>query len=154
MIKEMKLYLFLLSVPLLSHAQFSRPELIARLAQTGAWNAPDNIWCFASEPGVLKGQIHLGCLDADGPLMAQWGKAGFKVLARAQDGEYFSHPLNSFNKISWYSYNEWGILRSYESSRTLEVAKLKNLGPLRAANDSLLNYDESSPDRLWHHNGS
>jgi hypothetical protein len=205
----MKFTLFYLLIPLTAHAQFGRPELVARLSQTGAWNAPDNTWCFSSEPGVLKGQIHLGCLDESGSLMAQWSKQGFKILARAQDNEYFSQPLNSFAKISWYSFNEWGILRSFESSQTLEVTEVSNLGPLAEANDNLLplthdswiyrikgnapelwiwkkdhatpffnpgaafiftpkvgplgevafkvrdlNYDESSPDRLWHYNGS
>ena len=102
------------------------------------------MWCFTSEPGVLNNKIHLGCYDEEGVLMAQWSELGFKVIARSQDENFFSHPVNSFNKISWTEYNEWGVLRSFENTDRVKVTDVKNLGPLRNGNDSFLPYTPES----------
>lgn len=46
----MKIFILLILIPLISEAGFSKPQLIARMNDIGAWNAPDNLWCFSSEP--------------------------------------------------------------------------------------------------------
>src|SRR5690606_5095759 len=106
--------------------------------------APSNMWCFSSEPGVLNNKIHLGCYGEEGKVMAQWSEKGFKVLARSQNDNLFSHPVSSFNKISWTEHNEWGVLRSFESTDEVKVTELKYLGPLRNGNDSFLPYTPDS----------
>lgn len=140
----MKKLIILLLLPITSFAGFSKPQLIARLSDSGAWNAPTNMWCFSSEPGILKNKIHLGCFDEEGVLMAQWSENEFKVIARAQEANFFSHPVNSFNKISWTEYNEWSVLRSYESTERVKVTEVRNLGPMGSGNDSFLPYTPDS----------
>jgi hypothetical protein len=66
------------------------------------------------------------------------------VRARSQNDNLFSHPVNSFNKISWTEHNEWGVLRSFESTNEVKVTELKYLGPLRNGNDSFLPYTPDS----------
>jgi hypothetical protein len=206
--ERMKYLLFLFVVPTLSHASFSKPELIARLSNTNAWNAPDNMWCFSSEPGVMAGKVHLSCFDGKGYLMARWDSKGFSEIARAESGLLFSNPISAFNKISWHEFHEWSAVRSYTSAGIVESRDIKNLGPLSEPNDNFLpytsdsyfyrvkkespelwvwkdneakkffspeaafiytpqvgplgeialktrdnNYDEKSPDKLWHYNG-
>jgi hypothetical protein len=201
--------IFLLFLPIIAKAHYSEPQIVARLAEKGAWNAPDNMWCFTSEPASLNGRLYLGCSDEGTNLMAQWDETGFTTVTKAEAGKYFSHPLTSFNKISWYEYNEWEVTRSFELAQTLKVTTIKNLGPLTEATDSFIpftndawiyrikssapelwiwkknevipffnpnasfiftphvgpqgdialktreiDYNESSPDRLWHYNGS
>lgn len=140
----MKLIFLLLLVPLISQAKFGKPELMARLNQTGAWNAPDNMWCFSSEPGVVNDRVHLGCFDEKGYLMAQWSKEGFKVIARAEQEQMFSHPVSSFGKISWYEFNEFSIIRSFEATDVVTPIEIKNLGPLAESNDSFLPHTSNS----------
>jgi hypothetical protein len=73
--RRMKYFILLLLLPFDSFANFSKPKLIARLSDAKAWNAPSNMWCFSSEPGVLDNKIHLGCYDGEGKVMAQWSES-------------------------------------------------------------------------------
>lgn len=118
-------------------AAYSKPELLARLSDRQAYRAPDNTWCFTSEPTLFKGRVYLGCLDENGYFMASFGN-DFKYVARAADDQYFSYPLISQGKLHWHEYNEFQTQRSYQLADSLKVTDIKNLGPLSEANDSFL----------------
>ena len=205
----MKLFLLLTLLPFLCEAKFSKPELMARFMYSGAWNAPDNLWCFSGEPAVLNNKIFLNCLDSQGSLMAQWSDGNFETIARAEMDQVFSKPINSFHKMNWYEFNEFKAIRSYMVSDLIQKIDISNLGPIDVAKDSFLpltvdsfffrlksegpellmwennkvspffrpgsaflfspqvgpkgeialkardlNFDENSPDRIWHYNGN
>ena len=190
-------------------AAFSKPELLARLSDVQAWNAPDNSWCFTSEPAILNDQVYMGCFDVDGYFMTQFGKGTYKIIARAEPENMMSVPLASFGKISWYEYSEMEIQRSYDYTNVLRKIELNTLSPRSESKDSFYplsgnswffrvksespelmiwqngeikpffnpgaayiytpqmgplgeiafktrdgNYNENSPDRIWHFNGS
>lgn len=129
---------YLIPLMLFSHtalAAFSKPELLARLSDVQAWNAPDNTWCFTSEPAILKDQVYLSCFDIDGYFMAQIGN-GFKMITRAESGHMLSLPQTSFGKVSFYEYNEMDIVRSYELTSSLRKIELNTLGPRSESKDS------------------
>ena len=149
---------FLLLVPSISFASFSKPELLARLTFSGAWNAPDNMWCFSGEPVALKGEVYLNCLDQESSLMARWNKSGMKIIARSQKEYLLSKPVSSFQKVSWYEYTETSILRSFQSSHKLEVREVTNLGPLAnnitdsflpLTKDTFFFKNKGSESQLW-----
>lgn len=202
---------YLIPLMLFSHtalAAFSKPELLARLSDRDAWNAPNNSWCFTSEPAILNDQVYLGCFDVDGYFMAQLGK-GYKIISRAEPENMVSWPQASFGKISWYEYSEMELQRSYEFSNGLRKIELSTLGPRSESKDSFYpvsgdswffrvksespelmiwkngeikpffnpgtayiytpkmgpageiafktrdgNFNENSPDRIWHYNSS
>mgnify|MGYP006193953607 CR=1 FL=1 len=124
-------YLILLSlIPSITFASFSKPEMIARFMDVDAWNTPSNTWCFSGEPVAFKGDVYLNCIDMEGSFMGRWNKSGFKMMARAGSENLLSDPVAAFNKISWYEYNEFSILRSFQSALNVEVKDVTNLGPL------------------------
>jgi len=139
----MKTLILLLLLPLTSFAKFGKPELLARLNDRGAWNAPDNMWCFTSEPAILAGKVYLGCMDEKGRSMVQWTN-GFKIIARAEGEHLFSNPVASFGKVTWYEYNEFNAQKSFELKETLKVTDIRNLGPLSMAGDNLLPYSSDA----------
>jgi hypothetical protein len=136
-IYRMKKLFFLIFVPFLAQANFSKPELVARLNVMGAWNAPGNMWCFTGEPAIMKGNIYINCLDESGQLMAQWSKTGFKIIARAQGEQVFSVPTFAFNKVSWSESDELEVKRFFESTGTYaRKIEITNHGPSAESNDS------------------
>lgn len=102
----------------------------------GAWNAPDNTWCFSGEPQSFKGEVYLNCFDAEGFLMYRNSSSGFDIVARADPENLFSRPVSSFEKISWYEFNEASMTRSYLSSNVLEKIEISNLGTSYEQKDS------------------
>lgn len=145
-------------VPSVSFASFSKPELLARFMATDAFNAPDNMWCFMGEPVASKGEVFLNCIDGESSLMARWDQEDFKIIARAQGENLLSKPLASFNKVSWYEYNEFSIQRSFQSGSRLEVNDVTNLGPLASeftdsflplTSDSFFFKNKGSESQLW-----
>ncbi len=152
----MKSLLLLFFLPLTVYGSFGKPELIARLSDRGAYKAPDNTWCFTSDPAILKGKVYLSCMDTDGRLMIEWGDH-YKVIARAEEDQIFSAPLSSFGKVSWYEFNQWGAVKSFELTDSLKVTDLKILGPLNqsidnltlASSDSWLLRTKGSTPELW-----
>ena len=132
----MKSLLLLFLIPVSVFAGFSKPELIARLSDRGAYKAPDNTWCFTSDPAILRGKVYLSCMDIDGRLMIEWDD-DYKVIARAEEDQMFAAPLSGFGKVSWYEFNEWGAVKSFELSDKLTVRDLKVLGPLNRSIDNL-----------------
>ncbi|WPU63819.1 hypothetical protein [Peredibacter starrii] len=129
---------YLIPLMLFSHtalAAFSKPELLARLSDVQAWNAPDNTWCFTSEPAILNDQVYLSCFDVDGYFMGQFGK-GFKMISRAEPDNMNSLPQASFGKVTWYEFNEMDIVRSYEFTGALKKIELNTLGPRSESKDS------------------
>ena len=133
----------LLFVSSSTFAGYSKPKLLARLSSEGAFNAPDNTWCFTSEPTIHRNQVYLSCLDEMGYFMGHWGEK-FNILARAETQQFFSFPLISFNRVHWYEYNEFRTVRSFEFHQSLRVMDLRNLGPAKEGNDSFLPVGEGS----------
>lgn len=141
----MKNYLLFLSlVPTIALAGYSKPNLVARLMYTDAWNAPDSTWCFSGEPAIQNNEIFINCFDGESNLMAKWGEKGYEVVARAVDEQMFSKPVNSFGKVSFYEFNEFSIQRSYVASEELQKIEIRNLGPMAESTDSFLPYTADS----------
>lgn len=141
----MKNYLLFLSlVPSLALASYSKPNLIARMMYTDAWNVPDSTWCFSGEPAIQNDEVYLNCFDEESNLMAKWGKKGYEVVARTMNEQIFSKPVNSFGKISFYEFSEASIQRSYVVADELQKIELSNLGPMAEATDSFLPYTPDS----------
>lgn len=141
----MKKYLLMASIlPQLALASYSKPNLVARLNYTDAWNAPDSTWCFSGEPAIQNNEIFLNCFDGESTLMAKWGASGFEVVARAIDDQIFSKPVNSFGKVSFYEFNEFSIQRSYVVSNELQKIEIRNLGPMSEGTDSFFPYTSDS----------
>jgi hypothetical protein len=136
----MKYLSLLFLVPTLTYGSYSKPQLVARMMYTDAWNVPDSTWCFSGEPAMQKGEVYLNCFDEQGTLMAKWGAKGFEVVARAQGEQMFSKAVNSFDKISFYEFSEYSIERSYVVSDRVEKIELRNLGTMNEATDSFLPY--------------
>ncbi len=129
-------YLLLCLLPLTTFAHFSKPQLVARFMFDDAWNAPNNLWCFGGEPVAVESKIFLNCTDAEGALVASWGKKGFELITRSEEEHLFSKPQISFGKASWYEFSEFSAIRSFKMSHQLETFEIKNLGPMSSANDS------------------
>lgn len=148
------LLLFFLSLPVMGG--FSKPELIARLNDRGAYRAPDNTWCFSSDPAILRGKVYLSCMDINGRLMLEWGDE-VKVVARAEEDQIFSSAIAAFGKVSWYEFNEWGAVKSFEYTDKLVVKDLKILGPLNlsvdnvtpVSSDAVILRTKSDAPELW-----
>lgn len=134
----MKIFFISILIPLASLAGFSKPELLARFIDRGAWNVADNTWCFSGEPQSLKGDVYLNCFDAEGNLMYRNSSSGFDIVARAESDNFFSRPVSSFGKIAWYEFDEANIVRSYLSGERLEKIEISNLGPTYEHKDSFL----------------
>jgi hypothetical protein len=124
----------LVLIPGLAMANFSKPEVVTRFSDVDAWNAPGNLWCFTGEPAILKDMVHMNCLDNDGFVMAQWSKKGFKIVARTAGDQRYSSPVASFNKVTWYEFDEEKVLRTFESTSTVRKFEVRELGPM--ANES------------------
>lgn len=140
----MKYLSLLLLVSPLTYAGFGKPSLLARLNFDGAWNAPDNMWCFSSEPAIHEGAVHLGCFDDKGHLMARWKEGKFDIIARAESEQLFSTPVSSFGKINWYEFNEWTAVRTYEADPDVSSRDIRKLGPYSDASDSFLPYTKDA----------
>ncbi len=140
----MKYLPLLLLVPALSYASYSKPQLVARLMYSDAWNVPDSTWCFSGEPAIQNDEIFINCFDSESTLMAKWGKKGYEVVARAQNDQMFSRPVNSFGKISFYEFSEFSIERSYVVADSVEKIELRALGTMAEATDSFLPYTHDS----------
>lgn len=149
---------FLLLVPSLSFASFSKPEMIARFMVTDSYNVPGNTWCLTGEPVAMKGEIFLNCLDSESSLMGRWNKDGFKIMARAGSENLLSKPISAFNKFYWYEYTEFEIVRSFEKDNNLVVRNVTNLGPqansftdsfLPLTNDSFFFKNKGDESQLW-----
>lgn len=121
-----------------SFAGHSKPELIARYTGMDAFNAPEGMYCFASEPHATGDGVYLGCVDEQGYMMIKWDlKKGHKILARTS--EYFSHPKEVEGKVGWYEFNEVGVQKIYEHKNSfLNQIKPNNLGPAFAQIDSFI----------------
>lgn len=133
------LLLFLLLAPSISEASFSKPKLIARMMDSDAWNAPDNMWCFSGEPAAQGNDIYMNCFDIESSLMAKWSGEKFEIIARTESDNLFSRPVNSFGKVSFYEFNEFSVKRSYlASENNLEKIEIKNLGPMSEYTDTFL----------------
>jgi hypothetical protein len=125
-------------------AGFSRPELKARLNSVGAFNAPDNLWCFTSEPAVLNDRIYLACLDEKGHVMARWDHLGFSKVARAEEEQFFSLPKVTFGKVSWYEYSESKAIRTYQEGSEVHKREIQNLGAMKEGFDSFILFKDDS----------
>lgn len=123
-------------IPMVAHAGFSKPELLARFNLAGAWNVPDNTWCFSGEPVANHNKVYLNCIDVDGSLMASWGSDGYKSIARSENGQLLSKPLNSIQGVSWYEYTEASVVRAFTSEDKVVKTEINNLGPRAEMNDS------------------
>jgi hypothetical protein len=154
----MKNLLYVLPLlPALAHGSFSKPELLARFMFSGAWNAPDNTWCFGGEPVGLRGRAYLNCLDSASGLMASFGKEGPKILARVQADLAFSKPVISSEKVHWYEFSELTSTRAYSANPTVSKIEIGNLGPFHDSNDSFLPFSanvyffksKGSKPELW-----
>jgi len=136
----------LLLLPALAYGSFSKPQLLARFMFTGAWNAPDNTWCFGGEPVGLKERVYLNCLDAESALIASFGKDGTKLLARVQEDQAFSKPVVSFEGVHWYEFSETSSIRAFSANPTVTKIEIQHLGPFWESNDSFLPF---SPDMYF-----
>lgn len=134
----MNILFLLLTLSSMTYAGYSKPELVARLDDLHAWNAPDNLSCYSSSPSFQNGLIYLGCRDNKSFLMAAWGPRGFKVIERSGDETIFSSPLASMGTISWYEFNELTMLRSFVRLESTNQTVISNLDSLSGANDSFL----------------
>lgn len=123
-------------LPLVAHAGFSKPELVARFMSTSAFNVPDGIWCFGGEPVAVKNRVYLNCMDSDSVLMGSWGPEGFKLLARTETDQVFSKPVVAFNKATWYEFTETNVVRSYSAAPQVSKIELSNLSTMDEYNDS------------------
>jgi hypothetical protein len=135
----MKTLIYLsLFISLSSFAKHGKPELVARYAGNDAFNTPQGIYCFTSEPHATTEGIYLGCMDEQGYLMMKWNHTpGYKILTRTEN--YFSHPKEVEGKIGWYEFNEAGVQKVFEyKNSSLTEFKPKNLGTVFAMIDSFV----------------
>lgn len=131
-------------IPMIAHAEFSKPELLARFNWIGAWNAPDNTWCFSGEPVAGNNKVYLNCIDINGSLMASWDGEGFKELARAERDQLLSRPLSSIQGVTWYEYTEMSVVRAFTSQVKVVKTEINNLGPRAEMNDSFFPLSKDS----------
>jgi hypothetical protein len=132
----MKTLLILTLLTSHAFAQYSKPQLVARYAGMDAYNAPDGMICFSSEPQPTKEGIYLGCQTAEGMLMARWSGTFAKV---ATTSRIFSKPIQMGDTTSWYEFDEAGVSKVYEAGRSgVRAITLKNLGSYSALIDSFL----------------
>lgn len=132
----MKTLLILTLLSSHAFAQYSKPQLIARYTGMDAYNAPDGMICFSSEPQPTKEGIYLGCSTAEGTLMARWSPTFSKV---ATSSRIFSKPIQMGETTSWYEFDEAGVSKVFEAGRTgVRETTLKNLGSYSALIDSFL----------------
>lgn len=120
-------------------AGYGKPELVARYAGVDAFNSPQGMYCFTSEPHATTDGIYLGCMDSDGYMMMKWNHTtGYKVLTRTSSNHY-SHPKEVEGKLGWYEFNEGGVQSAYEYKNSfLTEIKPKNLGPAFSMIDSFV----------------
>ncbi len=152
----MKSLLLLFFLPLSSYAGLGKPELIARFSDRSAYKAPDNTWCFSSDPAILNGKVYLKCMDILGSLMIEFGDEG-KVIARAQEDQIFSSATTAFGRVNWYEFNEWGAVKSFELGDKLTEKDLKTIGPMNqtidhvapASVDSIILRTKGENPELW-----
>lgn len=123
-------------LPLIAHAGFSKPQLLARFMSDGAWNAPDNMWCFSGEPVARNNRVYLNCIDIKGSLMGSWGEDGFKLETRAQHDQLLSRPVSSVAGISWYEFTEASVVRAFTATPDLTKVELDNLQTMSEMTDS------------------
>lgn len=132
-----KSLLLSLLIPLTTFADFGKPELLARFMSSDAWRAPDNLWCFTSNPAILKGKVYLTCMDEKGRSMVEWSPE-YKIIARAEMDNFFSSATVSMGKVSWYEYNEFNSKRFYDLTSTLKVTEVDNLETFSTQGDTFL----------------
>ena len=132
----MKTLLVCLLLSLNTHAHYGKPELVARYSGIDAFNAPDDLSCYTSEPQPTKEGVFLGCINREGQSqMIRWSPR-FEVIAMSEVN-FFSHPKEVEGKISWYEYSETGARNLFEYlDQKLNMINLKNLGPVFGMVDS------------------
>jgi hypothetical protein len=132
----MKTLLILTLITSQAFAQYSKPQLLARYGGIDAYNAPDGMICFSSEPQPTKEGIYLGCQSAEGSLMARWSPNFTKV---ATSSRIFSRPVQMGEITNWYEFDQAGVSKVFEASRSgVRSTTLKNLGTYSALIDSFL----------------
>ena len=120
-----------------SFAGYGKPELLARYSGIDAYNAPEGMYCFSSEPHANNDGVYLGCMHEQGYMMMKWSPKP-QILARTSDN-HFSHPKEVEGKIGWYEFNEVGVQRVFEHKNSLTTEmKPKNLGSITAQVDSFI----------------
>lgn len=132
----MKFLFFTLFFSTFLYADFDKPKLVARFMYSDAWNVPDNVWCLGGESASIQDKIYLNCLDVEGSFMASWENGHFRNEVRAKSDNLFSKPLKSFNRMSWYEYDEFRAHRSFLATDKLVKIEINNLGPLNNPTDS------------------
>ena len=133
MMKTLIVCLFL-SLPTFAH--YGKPELVARYSGIDAFNAPEDLTCFTSEPQPTKEGVFLGCTSGEGQAQMMRWSPRFEVIALSKEN-LFSHPKEVSGKISWYEYSETGARNLFEyQNQNLNLINLKNLGPAFAMVDS------------------
>lgn len=131
----MKSFLLFTFFSLSSYAHYSKPQLVARYSGIDAFNAPDGLSCFRSEPQPTLDGVFLGCVTDQGYVMMKWNPAP-EVLALSQFG-MFSHPKEVLGKTNWYEFSEAGVNNLFEyQNQSLTKIELKNLGPIDSLIDS------------------
>jgi hypothetical protein len=138
----MKVLLLFLFLSTFVQAHFSKPQLIARLSDRKAWNAPLNTWCFSGEPAAFKGSVYLNCADSSGDVMASWKNGVMSIEARAELSHLFSKPISRSGKISWYEFNEVSIPRSYLAADEVQKIEIENLSTFSDPVDSFMPLNE------------
>ncbi len=132
----MKTFIFtLMFISTSSYAGYGKPQLLARYSGADAFNAPEGLYCFGSEPAASIDGVFLGCQDENGFLMMKWNSSP-SIIARSERSQ-FSHPKEVNGKISWYEFNEAGVQRAFEEQDGVQkIIDLKNLGPVFSMVDS------------------
>jgi hypothetical protein len=137
--QSMKILIIVLLLPLITFAQYQKPQLLTRFAAEAGWNAPPMMFCFSSEPLVTSSGVYLGCMDQQGGQgMVEWSPQ-FKVTAVARANSYFSLPRSVSGKVTWTEFEEWGTTAAYVLDGTqLTRTELKGLNPSGEPHDSFL----------------
>lgn len=153
----MKTLLITLLFSVSSYASYSKPKLIARYSGIDAYNAPNGLYCFGSEPMPSAQGVFLGCQLNNASVMMRWNPTP-QVVATSPSS-LFSHPKDVEGQVSWYEFNEAGVSSLFEYSGATRKIDLKNLGPAFALVDSFVpiknrSYiyrieDESKQLRSW-----
>lgn len=117
-------------------ANYSKPQMVARYAGIDAYNAPDGMICFSSEPEPTRDGIYLGCQTSEGSIMAKWSPKFSKV---ASTSRLFSKPVSVGEVTSWYEFDDAGIQKFYEGRTSgVRSVTLQKLGSYSALIDSFL----------------
>ena len=151
---SMKIFFSFLLITSTSYAQFSKPKLLARYGSLDGWNAKASMACFSSEPAVTSTLIFLGCQDEEGAMMVGWDRGKFHIVKRAAPGELVSHPVATYQHVSWSEFTEETVTRSivYRPNVGLMEKDLREIAPisdyLPLGNDQWLYKNKRRPS-LW-----